>query len=231
MIFAADRPVYFPGCEFWAKMFAAEKFVLADDLQFTRKSGLNRCAIKTVAGAKWLTVPLHIKRATTRKIREVRLNNAQNWGQKHWKSLLVNYKNAAYFEKYDLQLQALFSKKRDFLFDLNLDIILFLKKELGIKTEIFLSSELDVAATGAELNRAWAEKLGASVYLADAGMRPYLERNRAALTELEVKFFKMQELPYYQQFRGFINALSVIDLLFNEGDNAATIIKKMIVPA
>ncbi len=231
MIFSANRPEYFPGFYFWAKMIRANSMLIADDLQFTSKSGLNRCAIKTGAGEKWLTIPLLSKGKAQQKICEVRINNAQNWRQKHWKSLLVNYKNAAYFEKYDLALERLFTKNWTFLIDFNLEIIQLLQKELAISCVLKLSSELACAEKGAALNRAWAKELGAGVYLAEEKMRMYLEKNSGKLQGVDLQFLKLQQKIYYQQFQGFIPSLSVIDLLFNEGDNARTIIEKMIIIA
>ncbi|KAA3619713.1 MAG: hypothetical protein DWQ05_03020 [Calditrichaeota bacterium] len=227
MIFAANRPDFFPGLMFWAKMINSDALLLADDLQFISKSTINRCLIKTVAGAQWLTVPILAKGFGEQKIKDVRINNDTKWRQKHWKTLLVNYKNAAYFEKYDLYLKSVYAKKWTFLIDFNFELIQFVKQELGIESKLKWTSAIDAHEKGAALIAAWAKKLEAETYVVEGTFQKYLTENAALIQDLKVQYINLQIQSYFQQFENFTPGLSVIDLLFNEGDEAQSILREM----
>ncbi|NIV92323.1 hypothetical protein GWN42_05845, partial [candidate division KSB1 bacterium] len=100
MFLAAHQPAYLPDLTFFYKMSVADMFVLADTLQFSKHGAINRAKIKTARGINWLTVPVLTKGREGQSIAEVEINGAQAWQHKHWKTLVVNYTYAAYFEKY-----------------------------------------------------------------------------------------------------------------------------------
>ncbi|MFQ5865210.1 MAG: WbqC family protein, partial [bacterium] len=128
MILAANQPTYLPLLDFFTKMHFADVFVLADDIQYTKHSFINRTKIKTALGVQWLTVPVSTKGRMGQLINQVQIDTVQNWRQKQWKTLLVNYKYAAYFEKYADFFEDLFKKPWTRLLELNLEIIEFIKK-------------------------------------------------------------------------------------------------------
>ncbi|MCA9733927.1 MAG: WbqC family protein [Deferribacteres bacterium] len=227
MTFAAHKPEFIPDAIFWAKAIHASTLLLADDVQFVTKSKINRCLIKTVHGAQWLTIPVLTRGRGQQRIQDIHINNANSWRQKQWKSLIVNYKNAAYFEKYDLAIHKIYQKKYDFLIDFNMSWIEFLQKELSIDCKFLRTSELGAHSDGAAIISEWGEKIGCSEYLVEVQLRDYLEQKRSEVQPINIHYMKMQPIPHYQQFEEFIPGLSIIDMLLNEGDATKNVLSEM----
>ncbi|KAA3661694.1 MAG: hypothetical protein DWQ10_04010 [Calditrichaeota bacterium] len=231
MMFAAHKAEFLPDALFWAKAMHASTLLLADDVQFVTKSRINRCRIKTVSGAQWLTIPVLTRSRGIQSIKDIRINNTISWRQKHWKSLVVNYKNAAYFEKYDLAIHKIYERSYNFLLDLNLAWIDFLQKELSVTCEFVKTSELDTSSDGAAWISEWGKQINCDTYLVEVQLRNYLEKNKLDLQHLNLKYMQLHSIPYFQQFDEFIPELSIIDMLLNEGDDTKAIIAKMVAKA
>ncbi|MDZ7262053.1 MAG: WbqC family protein, partial [candidate division KSB1 bacterium] len=201
-------------------MSQADIFVLADDLQYTSHGLINRARIKNARGWQWLTVPVLTAGRGLQKINEVRIDPSRNWALKHWKSLYVNYKNAPYFEWYEEFFKQLFHSRWKYLVELNITAIEFICQALGIKTSLFRSSRLPKAR---EINQRlvkWLKHLGCDTYLVEETYRQYL---KMPLFE-EVRFITFQPPVYHQLFGSFIPNLSVVDLLFNEGEKSREVL-------
>ena len=218
--YAASPANYLPDITFWAKMQHADAFVIADDLQYSNHAQFNRCRIKGIDGAQWLTVPVRTIGVGSQKINEVRIVNETDWRQRHLRSLHVCYRNAAYFEKYIDFFEELYRREWRFLIDLNLAGIEFCQNALGITTPVSRSSELQIAATGTARLIAMGERLQAKRYLCERHYQPAIEVRQFGQAGLAVQFFEPAPKPYYQLFGDFEPGLSVLDLLFNEGDAA-----------
>lgn len=221
MILAAHQPNFIPWIGYFHKMAQADRFVLADDVQYTTHGFINRNYIKTRQGKKWLTVPVITKGKGLQKINEVRIDTDQNWEQKHWSTLELSYKYAPYFEYYSDYFQQLYRKKWEFLVDLNIELIEFVRTQLKISCPIQLSSELDLVSGATERIVDMGKKTGCKTYLSGASGKKYLDEIQFKKAGIELIYDDFQHPHYRQQFEGFIPNLSVIDLLFNEGVNAA----------
>lgn len=226
MILAAHQPCFLPSIHFFARLMSANIFVLADDLKFTRQAQINRTKIKTVEGAKWLTVPVLTKHQKSQLIRDVRINDISNWQRKHLKTLHVNYIYASYFEKYMDYFENLYQKSFRNLLDLNLEIIQFLCKELDITTKVVLSSEIKGNREGREKIIDYLTYLNCHTFLAEPRYRDYLTEIDFGKYGKNVKYFYFTDPVYYQQFGKFCPGLSIADLLFNEGPESKNILTK-----
>lgn len=224
MILAAHQPGYLPVQDFFLKMHLADVFVLADDIQYAKHNFVNRTKIKTAQGVQWLTVPVLTKGRMGQLNSQVQVDTVQNWRQKHWKTLLVNYKYAAYFEKYADFFENLYRKPWTKLLGLNLEIIEFIKKCLDISTEILLSSDLNVPGQGTERLTGILDKLGCDTYLAAQDGKKYLNQQVFEERGLKLNFLQTKYPVYHQQFGDFEPALSIVDLLFNEDENSRNIL-------
>lgn len=220
MILAAHQPNFIPWIGYFHKMAQADKFVLADDVQYTTHGFINRNYIKTRQGKQWLTVPIITKGKGIQKINEVRIDKDQNWRQKHWSTLELNYKYAPYFEYYADYFEKLYKKEWEFLVDLNLELIELVRKQLNISCPVQLSSELNLISGATERIVNMAQQTGCTKYLSGASGKNYLDESQFGGAGVELIYSEFQHPVYRQQFEGFVPNLSVIDLLFNEGLNA-----------
>ncbi len=226
MILAAHQPGYLPTIDFFYKMSRADVFVLADDLVFTTHSDINRAKIKTARGPSWLTVPVRTKSRRGQLIHQVETDHQQNWRAKHWNTLRMNYAYAPYFELHSDYFETLylFGDPPARLFEWNAAVIDYLAASLKLKTKLIRSSGLNVHARGQEWVFGVAAATGCRTYLADAAFARYLSKEKFAQHGLALQFLQNPKLRYHQQFGDFISGLSIVDLLFNEGERSREIL-------
>ena len=226
MILAAQQPCYLPATDFFYKMSLSDVFVLADDVRFTTNADINRAKIKTAQGECWLTVPVFTKRRGGQFIHQVEIDNLQNWRDKHWKTLRTTYAYAAYFDLYADFFEEMFHSKESpiTLIELNLVLIDYLRIALNLNATVVRSSALNVCSTGADWIFEIADAMGADTYLANATFSKYLSKKVFAERGLHLNFVEMPAVSYYQQFGDFIPGMSIVDLLFNEGERSREIL-------
>jgi hypothetical protein len=223
MIFAANPAEYLPNIKFFQLMKNADKFVIADDIQYVKHSLINRTKIKTAHGALlFLTVPVSAK---NRKIKDVQIVNEINWQNKHWKTILHKYRLAPYFEYYAEHIQPIFNKKWIYLIDLNIALIEIFKELLKINTLLSLSSALNLSCRGDEKLIHMAKILYCDTYLVDIRYKPYLNQNVFDQEDIELLYSNYSQPVYNQQMNSeFLADLSIIDLLMNKGPDTLFII-------
>jgi hypothetical protein len=148
-----------------------------------------------------LNIPIKHSKQAHQKIKDVQLETAFDWQKQHFKSLEAAYRTSPFFEYFEDDLLPIFQKKHTFLMDLNLQTMELVSKCLG------LPFQFDETV---EYLRETSEK---------HDFRPLID-GKKDVTTLE---------PYTQVFgekHGFINNLSILDLLFNEGRYALDYLRK-----
>lgn len=228
MIVAAHQPYFAPYAGFFAKALLADTLVLMDDVQFPQGSTwLTRNRFKNDNGKLWLSIPVWKKGLGWQKIREVRICNEGRWREKHLSTLQVAYHHAPFFKEHEAFLEGLFQGWQDRLVELNLSVLKYLAACLGIETRFVLLSELGIDAKEPVLSAAVARTLGASVFLAQAGARKFLDAEIFRKAGLATVFAKAKPPVYPQLWGAFLPNLSVFDLLFNCGPAAPRIIRRV----
>ncbi len=221
MIIAGHQPEYLPYIGFFNKMMNCDKFVLVDHVQFTKKGFQKRNRIKTATGEIFLTAHVLTKGKFDQPINEVTINNNTNWQKKHWRSILLNYQKAEFFDEYKKKFEEIFSKKWEKLVSLNEVIIRYLANQLGINVEIVKSSDLELVGSKTEMLVDMCKKLSADTYLSGEGGRTYVDIKKFEDNNITHLFTNFKHPVYSQQFESFIPNMSVIDLLFNHGNKAS----------
>lgn len=218
------QPGYLPWLGFFEQIFRSDIFVIYDDVQFEKGSWRNRNRIKTPLGPVWLTVPVLSKGRGFPLIRDIEINNAVTWRQKHLKTIAQNYCKAAYFEKYFEKLQAILMKSHRYLMDLDLELIHWMIELLDIPTPLKLASELGVS--GKSVNRLIdiIKTLGGNHFYEGAAGRNYILAEDFAKAGIKVTFQEYRHPVYPQLYREFVSHLSTLDLLFNCGEDSAKIL-------
>lgn len=222
--FAASPPHYLPGIDFFYKMSRAQQFVIADDLIYRDKGRVNRTLIKNASGMQWLTVPVRHRRSERQWIRDVRIDTSRHWGQKHRKTLEVNYRYSPYFEYYVDAFAKIYEREWRYLLDLDLALIGLIRKALAITVPLQRSSSLDLAEGATEKIIDLAGKIGAGRYLASPEDANFLDPSRFQEAGVGLVYSDFHPRPYRQQFGDFMPGLSIVDLLFNEGPEAKWIL-------
>jgi len=229
------QPGYLPWLGFFEQMHRCDLFVVYDDVQYTKKDWRNRNYIKTRYGRMRLTVPVLTKGKYRQRIRDARIDHSQNWKRKHLKNIRVWYEKAPYFHAYYDDLLNIYSRPRTFLIDLDMDLILWLCKAIGLDREIVFSSSLNVGSTDRQ-DRILeiCRRTKANLLYDGHSARNFIEPGRFDDAGVRVHFQDYHH-PYYHQLwlkeQGFIPKLSTLDLLFNHGPASLAILTgDMVVP-
>ena len=105
------QPEFLPWLGFFKKMQQCDTFVLFDDVQFDRHGFQNRNQIRNKKEPFFLTIPVKSHRIS--KINEVKMDNSQNWREKHLKTITTNYSKSKFFEEYFKELENIYNEKID----------------------------------------------------------------------------------------------------------------------
>ena len=224
MILTAHQPVYLPWLGLFHKIALSDMFCVFDDVQYLKKDWNNRNRIKTNSGALWLTVPVLTSGHREKSIREIRINNTIGWRRKHWDTILFAYKKAPYFSRYADFFEDLYKKEWDSLVKLNDYILFYLFKEIGISVKICRASDEKFEGVKSDLVLDMCKKLGADVYIFGALGRDYAEMDKFEQAGIKIYFQDYHHPEYPQLYDKFVPYMSVIDLLFNCGDNSLDIL-------
>lgn len=218
------QPGYLPYLGFFKKIESCDIFVFLDDVQFEKNDWDNRNKIKTIDGSAWLTIPVIHKFGT--KLNEIKIDNNQNWNKKHRKTIEMNYQKSKYFSKYWKDIDLILSQKWEKLVDLNFEFITYFMRKLEIATPTIKSSELKIDKVGSDRLLEICKKMDSDTYLSGELGTNYLNENIFSKNNIDIIYEKFIH-PTYKQIHGeFLPFMSIIDILFNEGENAAKILKE-----
>jgi len=221
-IISIRQPGYFPYLGFFKKIQFCDIFVYLDDVQYERGDWDNRNKIKTSDGSMRLTVPVYNK--SGQKLNEVQISYDTNWNIKHIKAIELNYQKTPYFSNYWDPIKKILEKKWSKLIDLNLALIEFINQELNITTKIIRSSNLKIDSVSSQRLVDICKKLDSTTYLSGEMGVDYLDEEIFQKENIKVIYEKFEHPTYSQIHGSFIPNLSIIDLLFNEGEKSKDIL-------
>jgi len=226
MILTAHQPVYLPWLGLFHKIALSDAYCYFDDVQYLKKDWNNRNRIKTDRGEIWLTVPVLTEKHREKTIREVKIDNTQNWAKKHWKSIYLNYKKAPYFEHYSNFFEQAYNKKWEYIANLDEYFLKWFLKQLGIEIEYRKASELNFKGQKSDLVLDMCKKLRTDLYIFGEQGAGYAREENFAEKGIKL-YFQKYDYPQYPQIKGnFIPYLSIIDLLFNCGPKSLEVLMK-----
>lgn len=226
MKIAISQPTYLPWIGYFDMMDQVDKFVLLDSVQFEKRSWQQRNRIKTPSGLQWLTVPVLFRGCFGQMVHEIKICDPQELS-KHLRGIELNYRRAPYFENYFPSLKSILERCQGTLCDLNIQLIRWICRELGISTPIMRSSSMNLDGTRSRLLVNICNGLGAKSFFSAFGSSVYLLDDLSIFKdeEISVTFHNYIHPEYRQLFPPFIPYASVLDLLFNEGLKSMEIIR------
>lgn len=196
---------YFAPVQWYQKLNRYENIVIEQHDNFIKQTYRNRCVIATTQGLQALTIPVERPsdaRLDKTQLKDICISDHGNWRHLHWKALLSAYGESPFFEYYADDIHPFFEKKYKFLLDFNMEINAKMMELLDIeKSSLSLSNEY-------------------SSYEGDCDTVDFREVIRPKHPGEDKEWQPKKYYQVYQQKFGFQPNLSILDLLFNEGNEA-----------
>ena len=224
MILTAHQPVYLPWLGLFHKIALADLFCYYDIVQYQKKDYNNRNKIKTKNGELWLSVPVQSKNHLEKNVSEI-LIIQNDWVKKHIKSIELNYKKSPFFNLYFPKIKSiLISESKKSLGQLNFQLLEYFLECLNINTPIVKASDYNFKGKRSDLVLDMCIELGADKYIFGEQGKNYASIDSFEDEGIGVYFQKYIHPTYRQHGRLFVPNMSIIDLLFNEGENSYNIL-------
>ncbi len=215
---------YIPWKGYFDIINEVDEFILYDTAQFTKNDWRNRNKIKTNQGVEWISIP--VKHSISQKINEIEVLSNQ-WRKKHWRTLQQNYSRSANFDKYKAIFENLYLNNNEtYLSVINYNFICEINKILDIKTKISWSSDYILEGERSEKLLNICKQAGANEYISGPAAKSYLNINLFEQENIKVTWADYSDYKEYNQlFPPFEHGVSILDLVFNEGENAKLFMK------
>ncbi|MCP5064712.1 MAG: WbqC family protein [Ignavibacteriae bacterium] len=217
------QPNYLPWRGYFDFIDEVDLFVIYDDVQYTHRDWRNRNKIKTNSGGVWITVPvIHNKDSL---INSAMIDYSSRWVEKQIKTIILAYKKAKYFDEYSAELFSILRQEVSLISDLNYTLIKWVMEKLSIKTQIRFSSEFNITGSKYEKPLQILKQIGATDYLSGPTAKPYTDEKKMRSEKINLHYKEYNYREYPQLWGDFVTKVSVIDLLFNCGENSREFLK------
>lgn len=197
------HPTYFPSISHFAAMVQSENITFEVEDNFQKQTNRNRTYIYSPNGIQLLNIPVKHLKESHQKTKDIKIETDFDWQKQHFKSLEAGYRSSPFFEFFEDDIRPIFEKKYTFLLDLNFEVLAILSKCFRMKLKYSTTTEY------------------------------FHEVDTAIITDFRALVNGKKDLSAFESYTqvfddkyGFINNLSVLDLLFNEGKYAMDYLKK-----
>lgn len=190
---------YLPSVSYVAHLLRDE-CVIDRGEHYVKRSERNRARILAADGVMELSV--HVRNANRPRtpVHEVRIDYSKRWQHQHWLALVSAYKASPFFDYFAPYLEPFYSREYEFLDDYDLRLLEVLLRLAGIDRRPRVCDTYVEAGPG------------------DLDLRPKHKTDPAFVAESYVQVFS-ERMP-------FAPNLSFADLLFAEGREAVSVLKR-----
>jgi len=200
------HPTYFPNVAHMVACTRAKKAILEVADNYQKQTYRNRTYIYGANGKLQLSVPVIYTQKNRQKYKDVKIFNEYTWQSQHWKSLESAYRTSPFFEFYEDELRPLYETETNYLLDFNLRcfeaVCTCLQLDLTIEKTTTFNKEIHNTKDYRYLVNSKKEQL--------------------------ITFDAYTQV--FNNKHGYINNLSILDLLFNEGTNALNYLESQKLP-
>ncbi len=210
--------MYFPWVGMLEQGRLADHFIFYDDVQFSKGSFVNRVQIKTAAGIKWLTVPIH-GLTLGQRIQDVQIDSRQDWRRQHLDMLRQAYAAAPYLKDMLRLVKDVFDANPKFIGDLSRLSMMILFEYFGLKDRGDFQGIQELGITGSGSSRVLeiVLALGGKTYITGHGARNYLDHEAFERVGVGIRYMNYSCSQYQQLHGRFTPYVSSLDLVANCG--------------
>ncbi|MCC4282815.1 WbqC family protein [Marinobacter salarius] len=213
MKLAVMQPYLFPYIGYFQLIYAADLFLIYDDVSYIKQGYINRNSVLSPNGRARFTVP--VPGASSNKlISELAFSTDVS---KVLRTLEQSYSKAPFFS-------VVFPMIRDILEHEDRSIALVCQKSyqtvfsyLGLEKQLEKTSELDYDRSASARDRllTLCHKFDADCYINASGGRELYAKDEFAERGVALKFIDSLPVVYQQASKEFVPNLSIIDVLMN----------------
>lgn len=193
---------YLAPVQYYSKLFRARKVHIEIHDTYQKQSYRNRCLIAGANGILPLSIPIEKPEVGKDTMKDIRISDHGNWRHLHWNAMVSAYNSTPFFDYYRDDFQSFYEKKYTYLLDFNEELRLLICRLLDIHPSVTYTEH-------------FVESIPMHTMDFRETIHPKSNRRKA-----DPDF---RPIPYYQVFLdkyGFIENLSIIDLLFNMGNES-----------
>ena len=194
---------YFGPVQWYQKLNRYDNCIIEQYDNFIKQTYRNRCLIPAANGIQALTIPVERPaegRIDKTLMKDIRISEHGNWWHLHWNALMSAYGESPFFEYYQDDIRPFFERKWEFLIDFNMEITQKVNELLDIHPMISLSDEFATS-----LNEGFVD---------------FRDVIRPKHPGKDDDFQPKKYYQVYQQKIDFQPNMSILDLLFNEGNES-----------
>lgn len=211
MKLAVMQPYLFPYIGYFQLIYAADFFLIYDDVAYIKQGYINRNSILSVNGVTRFTVPVP-GASSNKMISELAFSRGVS---KIIRTIEQTYSKASYFKDvFPMILEALQHEDRAIASVCQKsyeDIFSY----VGIEKKIYKTSELEYDRNNNARDRLFSlcNKFGSDCYVNSPGGRDLYSKQDFSERGIDLKFIKMLPVEYPQGGVEFVPNLSIIDIL------------------
>ncbi len=220
---------YFGPIQWYQKLNRYDECLIERHESFIKQTYRNRMLIPTTNGPLALTIPTNHN--TSLAMKDIRISDHANWRHVHWNALLSAYGESPFFEYYQDDIRPFYEKKYEFLFDFNMEITEKMIELLDIRPKISITNEYIQNEESEELRVKSEEFNGFTNHKVQSSNLKVQSKEVQSIVDFREAIRPKKPLPdaefeskrYYQVYEqkfGFQPNMSILDLLFNEGNEA-----------
>lgn len=188
---------YLPPAEYFARSIDADEIRIEKEENYIKQTYRNRCYILSSGGPLLLTVPVLLGSFHKTPVKEIRIDYSKRWQQIHIRALVAAYRSSPFFIYYFETLEKIIMSGQELLLDLNNDLLKALLEMLDLK--IKLSHTNDFASAGQSGH----------------------DFRYSISPKKETDYKPKKYIQVFSHSADYYSRLSIIDLLFNMGPEAA----------
>ena len=220
------QPYFLPYIGYWQLVNAVDKFVIYDDIKYTKKGWINRNRMLLNGCPEVFSLPLK-KDSDYLNVVDRQISSDFDH-RKLLNKFRGAYAQAPYFGECFPLLESLINFKDRKLFNFIFNSLTKICSLLSITTEIITSSTLAISDTlrGQDKVSTLCKSLDARTYINPIGGTELYSSDVFNESGIDLKFIKTKPLEYNQFGKPFVPWLSIIDLLmFNPLEKVMEIVR------
>lgn len=202
---------YLAPVQYYSKFIKYPIVLIEQHENYAKGSFRNRCIISMSDGVHQLSIPLQKGKNQQSPVKEVKIDYTQNWQVQHWRSIKTAYGGSPFFEFYEDRLIRFYENNFVFLFDYCIEFQIEILKLLKIKSEIRFTESY--------------QKNPLNIL----DLRNFINpKNYSRSKGADPDFDPVQYPQVFEDRLGFLENLSIMDLLFCTGPEAALILQQSV---